>query len=108
MKFRILFPGNSRCKRHQARNKCKKYDRVFLLNDEKNLDNEAVIQKVIENPYDALVPYRLSLLSDDYFNFFRKYDALQGALYSFSKKHPVAYQKISDLVSFASKVKNHH
>lgn len=84
------------------------FDRVFLLNDEKNLDNEAVIQKVIENPYDALVPYRLSLLSDDYFIFFRKYDALQGALYSFSKKHPVAYQKLSDFVSFASKVKNHH
>ena len=84
------------------------FDRVFLLNDVKNLDNEAVIQKVIENPYDALVPYRLSLLSDDYFNFFRKYDALQGALYSFSKKHPVAYKKLSDFVSFASRVKNHH
>ena len=83
------------------------FDKVYLLNDEENLDNEEIIQKVIANPYNGFKPYRIVPISDEYYDFFRRYDELQGAIYSFSKKHPGGYKKICRFVSFISNIMHH-
>ena len=82
------------------------FDKVFLLCYEENLDNMEVIQGVINHPYTSFVPYRLTLLSDEYHSFYDKRDELQRAVYNFSRRHPGGYRQLCRLASFVRKIRH--
>ena len=82
------------------------FDKVFLLNYDENLDDKEVIQRVIDKPCESFVPYRLTVLSDDYHAFYDKHDSLQRAIYHFSKRHPRGYHGLCRLAYWIVRIRH--